>query len=137
MSLRPQMPRRTPAADHAILELDGRKVAYRVVASKKAEKMRIRIGLDGVDVIRPNPLLQIDVAKQLARPPVRPAHHHLGQITIAESESRHRRTGHPIFQQPARASSCALLSASDLHYDPFESHRGRQLSGGQNQTVGV
>ena len=53
MSLRPQTPRRTAAADHAILDLDGRKVAYRVVASKKAEKMRIRIGLDGVDVIRP------------------------------------------------------------------------------------
>ena len=53
MSLRPQIPRRNPGADQATLELDGRKVAYRVVASKKAEKMRIRIGLDGVDVIRP------------------------------------------------------------------------------------
>jgi predicted metal-dependent hydrolase len=53
MSLRPQTPRRAPAADHATLELDGRKVAYRVLASKKAEKMRIRIGLDGMDVIRP------------------------------------------------------------------------------------
>jgi hypothetical protein len=52
-------------------------------------------------MVRPNPLLQIDVRKQLARPPVRPAHHHLGQITMANSESRHRPTGHPIFQQPA------------------------------------
>jgi predicted metal-dependent hydrolase len=52
MSLRPQPPKRTPAA-HAILDLGGRKVAYRVVASQKAEKMRIRIGLDGMEVIRP------------------------------------------------------------------------------------
>jgi predicted metal-dependent hydrolase len=53
MSLRPRTPKRTSAADHAILDLGGRKVAYRVMASQKAEKMRIRIGLDGMDVIRP------------------------------------------------------------------------------------
>ena len=40
MSLRPQIPKRNPGADQASLELDGRKVAYRVVASKKAVDRR-------------------------------------------------------------------------------------------------
>jgi hypothetical protein len=48
-------------------------------------------------MVRPHPLLQIHVREQLARPLVRPAHHHPGQITTADSESRHRHTGHPFF----------------------------------------
>ena len=61
-------------------------------------------------MVRPNPLFQIHVRKQLARPPVRPAHHILGQITTAISESRHRHTGHPLFQHPARAFGHISLS---------------------------
>jgi hypothetical protein len=52
-------------------------------------------------MIRPHPLLQIHIRKQLARSPVRPAHHHLSQITMTNSESRRRHTGHRLFQQPA------------------------------------
>lgn len=33
--------------------IDGRKIAYRLRCSKSAKKLRVRIGLDGVEVIQP------------------------------------------------------------------------------------
>jgi len=35
------------------IKLGGRKVDYRVVASKTARKLRVRVGLNGVEVVRP------------------------------------------------------------------------------------
>lgn len=35
------------------LEVNGRKVDYRVVPSKAARRLRVRVGLDGIEVVRP------------------------------------------------------------------------------------
>jgi predicted metal-dependent hydrolase len=41
------------AAKHASITLAGRKVEYRVVRSKAAQKIRIRVGPNGVEVLQP------------------------------------------------------------------------------------
>ena len=35
------------------LEVNGRKVDYRVVSSKTARRLRVKVGLDGIEVVRP------------------------------------------------------------------------------------
>lgn len=40
-------------ANHARITVDGRQVDYRVIRSKSAKKLRIRVGVRGVEVIQP------------------------------------------------------------------------------------
>jgi predicted metal-dependent hydrolase len=40
-------------ANHARITVDGRQVDYRVIHSKSAKKLRIRVGVQGVEVIQP------------------------------------------------------------------------------------
>ena len=46
--------------EHAI-ELRGRRVEYRVVSSRSARKLRVRVGPRGVEVIQPNGRSGLDV----------------------------------------------------------------------------
>lgn len=50
MNLRPQTPRPKPAAH---IDLGGRRITFRLVSSERARKIRVRIGIDGMDVIHP------------------------------------------------------------------------------------
>src|SRR5882672_168406 len=41
------------SATHHLIRLDGRRVAYRIVRSRTAQKLRLRVGPNGVEVVRP------------------------------------------------------------------------------------
>ena len=42
-----------PSIDHKLIKLGGRRAEYRQVASRTARKLRVRVGLDGVEVVKP------------------------------------------------------------------------------------
>lgn len=50
---------------HASIALEGRKVDYRVICSRGARKLRVRIGPNGVEVVRPASRNEEDVTKFL------------------------------------------------------------------------
>ena len=41
------------AGTHHQIELSGRRVDYRLIASRSAHKLRLRVGLNGVEVVQP------------------------------------------------------------------------------------
>jgi predicted metal-dependent hydrolase len=41
------------AANHHQIELGGRQIEYRMVASQSARKLRLRVGLNGIEVVQP------------------------------------------------------------------------------------
>lgn len=51
------------------IELDGWKIDYRLVQSKSARKMRVRVGIDGVEVVQPEGknFLEIEMFLQTSR----------------------------------------------------------------------
>jgi predicted metal-dependent hydrolase len=51
--------------DHCQIELGGRRHEYRLIASRSARKLRVRVGLDGIEVVRPVSRSDDDVASFL------------------------------------------------------------------------
>ena len=41
------------AGNHHQIKLGGRRVDYRLVASRSARKLRVRVGLNGIEVVQP------------------------------------------------------------------------------------
>jgi predicted metal-dependent hydrolase len=41
------------AGDHHQIDLGGRRVDYRLITSRSARKLRIRVGIDGIEVVQP------------------------------------------------------------------------------------
>ncbi|MDD5706588.1 MAG: SprT family zinc-dependent metalloprotease [Kiritimatiellae bacterium] len=50
-----------------VMDVDGKQVEFRVVTSKTARQLRIRVGLDGVEVVKPAARTADEVAGFLAR----------------------------------------------------------------------
>lgn len=81
-----------PSTQHRI-ELPGRVIDYRVVRSKAARKMRVRVGPDGVEVIQPLARNGAEVTAFLAAN----GRWIVGQLERAEGLRRLRRTTcHPV-----------------------------------------
>lgn len=51
--------------EHANLDIEGRKIPYRILFSKAARKLRVRIGPNGIDVIQPKERVNGEVQKFL------------------------------------------------------------------------
>ena len=47
--------------NHHQIELDGRRVDYRLVASRSARKLRVRVGINGIEVVQPIDRTDADV----------------------------------------------------------------------------
>jgi predicted metal-dependent hydrolase len=55
------------AGSHHQIELGGRRIDYRLVASRSARKLRIRVGINGIDVVQPVNRTDDDVSEFLDR----------------------------------------------------------------------
>jgi predicted metal-dependent hydrolase len=53
--------RRMRSGNHHQIALDGRRVDYRLIASRSARKLRIRVGINGIEVVQPIDRTDADV----------------------------------------------------------------------------
>ena len=57
--------KRMRAGNHHQIALDGRRVDYRLVASRSARKLRVRVGINGIEVVQPVGRTDADVTSFL------------------------------------------------------------------------
>ena len=53
--------RRMRSGNHHQIALDGRPVDYRLIASRSARKLRVRVGINGIEVVQPIDRTDADV----------------------------------------------------------------------------